>query len=122
MSVTATDPIADILSRMANVKKCGTAQWEAKCPSHDDRRASLSISKGSDGRVLLHCHAGCSVQAICSSLGIATRDLFLSQSPSSNGHAKKPRGRLVRAYDYVSGEGELVFQSCRYDPKGFSQR
>jgi phage/plasmid primase-like uncharacterized protein len=30
-----------------------------RCPSHDDARPSLSVSEGRDGRVLVHCHAGC---------------------------------------------------------------
>lgn len=31
----------------------------ARCPSHDDRTPSLSISTGKDDNVLLYCHAGC---------------------------------------------------------------
>ena len=30
-----------------------------RCPAHDDRRPSLSLSDGHDGRLLVHCHAGC---------------------------------------------------------------
>ena len=31
--------------------------WIAKCPSHDDRTASLSINDGQEGRLLLKCHS-----------------------------------------------------------------
>lgn len=34
--------------------------WIARCPAHDDRKPSLSISEGADGKVLICCHAGCS--------------------------------------------------------------
>ncbi|GGI09030.1 AAA family ATPase [Egicoccus halophilus] len=34
-------------------------QWEARCPGHDDRNPSLSITLGEDGYPKLHCHAGC---------------------------------------------------------------
>ena len=33
--------------------------WVARCPVHDDQKPSLSISSGKDGKVLVHCHAGC---------------------------------------------------------------
>lgn len=33
--------------------------WAAKCPCHNDRRASLSITEGEDGRLLMNCFAGC---------------------------------------------------------------
>ena len=35
------------------------AGWMARCPAHEDRKPSLSISSGRDGQVLVHCHAGC---------------------------------------------------------------
>ena len=35
------------------------AGWMARCPAHDDREPSLSISRGEDGKVLVRCHAGC---------------------------------------------------------------
>jgi hypothetical protein len=38
---------------------CAGKTWIARCPMHDDRRPSLSISSGRDGKVLVHCHAGC---------------------------------------------------------------
>ncbi len=46
------------------------------CPSHSDKSPSLSISSGSDGKILLNCHAGCTKEEICSSLGIEVADLF----------------------------------------------
>lgn len=51
--------------------------WKCQCPAHDDTTPSLSISVGTDGRLLLYCHAGCSVEAICSSIGHQVADLFI---------------------------------------------
>ena len=34
------------------------------CPAHDDKNPSLSISETSEGRILWHCHAGCSQEAV----------------------------------------------------------
>jgi hypothetical protein len=30
--------------------------------------------------------------------------------------------RISATYDYTDGDGELLFQAVRYEPKGFSQR
>jgi len=36
----------------------------ARCPAHDDRSPSLSLGEGQGGRLLLHCFAGCSFEAV----------------------------------------------------------
>lgn len=59
--------------------------WIAKCPAHDDRHPSLSISEGLDGRTLLKCHAGCETAAIASSLGLKLTDLFKDDRAPSRG-------------------------------------
>jgi hypothetical protein len=40
-----------------NARRCEDC-WSAKCPAHDDCRASLSIGLGDDNRVLVKRHAG----------------------------------------------------------------
>ena len=40
----------------------------ARCPTHDDRRPSLSLTDGDDGRLLARCHAGCEWPAILDAL------------------------------------------------------
>jgi phage/plasmid primase-like uncharacterized protein len=39
-----------------------------RCPAHDDKRPSLHVSEGRNGKVLVKCHAGCSQQAIIEAL------------------------------------------------------
>jgi len=112
-----SDPLQTILGRLAGVKQTGENQWQARCPAHDDRHASLSISCGDDGRVLLHCHAGCAVMAICQAAGIRLRDLFPKKKDALGG-----MGRIVAAYDYRDAQGQLVYQVVRFEPKDFRQR
>ena len=33
--------------------------WMARCPAHDDSTPSMSIKEIGDGKLLVHCHAGC---------------------------------------------------------------
>jgi len=49
--------------------------YSCRCPAHDDNSPSLSITP-KDGKVLLHCHAGCSFEQILSSLGLQKNDIF----------------------------------------------
>jgi hypothetical protein len=51
-------------------------QWYAKCPAHDDGDPSLSITRGVDGKVLLHCFAGCETDDVLRGLGLEWRDLW----------------------------------------------
>jgi len=47
--------------------------WIDRCPGHDDRTPSLSIKLAPDGRLLLHCHAGCRFEDILAAAGISGR-------------------------------------------------
>ncbi|WP_346705079.1 AAA family ATPase [uncultured Agathobaculum sp.] len=67
--------LQEILSRLHGVHGSGK-QYTARCPAHDDHNASLSIGQGDDGKILLHCHAGCDVENILSALGLKKADLF----------------------------------------------
>jgi phage/plasmid primase-like uncharacterized protein len=40
----------------------------ACCPCHDDRTPSLSVTDGQDGKLLVHCHAGCDGRKILQAL------------------------------------------------------
>jgi hypothetical protein len=71
-----TDPISNLLSRLDRVRQAGRG-WTAKCPSHEDRTASLSITGGEDGRVLIHCFAGCGAADVVSAAGLSVADLFV---------------------------------------------
>lgn len=105
-----------LLDKLQNVRKTPSG-WSARCPAHDDTTASLSIATGDDGRTLLHCHAGCTVDAILGKVGLTARDLF-----SANGNGKAPKKEIVATYDYRDETGNVVFQAVRFAPKDFRQR
>jgi putative DNA primase/helicase len=46
----------------------GGGGWTARCPAHHDRKPSLSINDGDDGKVLVCCHAGCTQDAVITAL------------------------------------------------------
>ncbi|NQV22937.1 MAG: AAA family ATPase, partial [Rhodopirellula sp.] len=62
----------------------------ACCPAHDDHHPSLSASEGKDGRVLLNCFAGCSIESVLAALSLTASDLFSAPSgPSVAGGSVK---------------------------------
>ena len=71
-----TAPIDLVLSRLDKVKAAGAGKWKACCPAHDDRAPSLSIREADDGKVLLHCWAGCFTADVLAAIGLTVRDLF----------------------------------------------
>ena len=68
-----------LLDRLEKVRKTGLGRWIACCPAHDDHNPSLALRELDDGRVLLHCFAGCSAHEIVTGVGLELRDLFPSQ-------------------------------------------
>src|SRR5262249_3267413 len=61
-------------------------EWIYQCPAHDDRKPSLSVREGADGKVLVCCHARCGFADIVQALGLRERDAF----PTTKG-----KGRLL---------------------------
>lgn len=108
-----------ILPRLKAVKR-SNGSATARCPAHDDQRASLSLSTGNDGRVLVRCHAGCSTPQIVAALGLTVRDLFPPDA-GSTGSATGSRIEVAH-YDYRDETDTLLYQVVRFDPKDFRQR
>ncbi len=106
----------EILARLKDVKRSGR-RWSAPCPAHRDSKPSLSITERA-GRILIHCHAGCTPEAVCRAAGIEVSDLFADDRPRARRSSKKVGAR----YDYTDQEGRLLFQVVRFEPKAFRQR
>lgn len=126
-------------------KRVGTkGDYLARCPAHDDRSPSLSISENADGKILMKCHAGCPQAAVMSAL--ESRGLW-EPPASTNGKppsvpvaARNGRGLTVpttpmkihadadaalaacglgkpdKTYPYPDGEGTLVGMVGRWNP------
>ena len=119
-SAGAAPPTSQVLAaleaRGCRPTKLGVG-WSARCPVHDDRRASLSIGVGEDDRVLLNCFAGCKTEDIVATLGLNMADLFADDSVT-----KSRERQFVTTYDYADRNQNLIFQVIRYQPKTFRQR
>ena len=106
----------------------------AKCPSHADGSPSLSIGEGKTG-IILKCFAGCSVESVCSALGLRVGDLFYESKSTLPAPAWTPiastetpddvpadKPTIETIYPYHNELGVEVFQVVRLKPKSFRQR
>ena len=121
--MNVSEVIKVLEARGCQPRRCGEG-WTARCPAHDDRNPSLSVDAGSGGRVLLHCHAGCSTESIVRALGLEMRDLmparasryvgFSQAKPSGNGRAFPTAEAAIESMDTLM-EGKAAWRSGRWD-------
>ena len=94
---------------------------QARCPCHDDKQASLTITKGRRS-ALLHCHAGCNFEDIIQKIGLKKQDLYFEERPPGSSWRAYVEGRehkrIEAVYDYVSSvNGEYTFTKIRMQDK-----
>ncbi|MFI7707625.1 toprim domain-containing protein [Nonomuraea sp. NPDC049480] len=104
------------------------ANRSARCPVHDDGKASVSVGTGHDGRVVFNCKAGCDNQAIVDALGIPWPALY---PPETRGRQQRdPDGwvpcldkghRKVAEYLYTDEHGATLYGVTRCNQKCFAQ-
>lgn len=66
----------NLIQRLDKVRKTGTDKWQASCPAHDDKGPSLAVRELDDGRVLIHCFAGCGAAEILDAVGLDFSELY----------------------------------------------
>ena len=122
--------IEEFLSRLQGVVETGANKWSACCPAHEDSNPSMSVTIGNNGGILVHCHAGCSPEAIVGAMGLKMSDL-MKDSPNAvrtsnlkkstkSGEAplpsfkapkkKRDYGKKVAEYDYQDADGKAIFR------------
>lgn len=70
----------DFIGRLEKVRKSGDRVWSARCPAHADKGPSLRITDD-DGKILIHCFAGCSAADVVAAVGVTLADLFPPRNP-----------------------------------------
>jgi hypothetical protein len=101
-----------LLDGLQGVRPTGPGRWVARCPAHEDRSPSLSVRELPDGRVLLHCFAGCATADVLDSIGLTLAALFPEPLPGSGpaggyppSHTRIPARDLL---DVISAEVTIV--------------
>lgn len=106
--------INKVLQAFAGVRSAGQNQWKARCPCHDDKKASLTI-KLDDDKILLHDFAGCDIKDILHSVGLNFDDLQPDKEKQPLQFWEKD---LIDKYDYKSEDGTYLYSKLRYERSG----
>lgn len=93
--------IDNLISRLDGSKRTGAGRYLAKCPAHEDSTASLSVRELDDGRILVHCFAGCDVHSVLGAVGLEMDALF----PEREIQHGKPERRPFPAADALRAVG-----------------
>jgi len=107
--------LADLAERL-QAKRVG-AQLMARCPAHEDKTASLSLSQGVDGRVLVKCHTGCATEDVLARLGLEMKDLYPSSDHPRPVTALPPPREYARE-DIRRWPGYVTEYEYRVGPAG----
>ena len=109
----------EILSHL-QVKKRYQDKAQCQCPAHDDRQASLTVTKGRDS-VLIHCHANCSIENVLLAAGLKMSDLFYQEKRTGSSWQayieSREKKKIEAVYNYVSSNGGYLFTKVRMQGK-----
>jgi hypothetical protein len=92
---------AKLIDRLDRIKQTAPGKWLALCPAHEDGSPSLSIRE-SDGKLLVHCFAGCGAVDVMEAVGLTMSDLFeapLGHHIAST-HSRIPASDLLVILDH----------------------
>ncbi len=98
-----------VLQRVEKARRSGPGKWVARCPAHEDKAPSLAIRETDDGRLLLHCFAGCSTDSVIGALGLQWSDL-MPPLPDGVHHMPKVRRpwNMGDALDVIDEESSVL--------------
>src|SRR5689334_9648540 len=67
---------ATLISGFEGVRRNRTGTYSGSSPANQDKSPSLAIREADDGRLLVHCFAGCSVEEVLDACGLTFSDLY----------------------------------------------
>lgn len=81
-------------------------------PAHEDRSASLSLSEGRTGYLLLHCFAGCAPVDVLAAVGLTMAALFPERTTPTNPEERKEARRFALESRWAAALSVLELEAC----------
>jgi hypothetical protein len=105
----------DVLDKLEVASRNGEKAMSF-CPAHDDRtNPSLSL-KAENGKLLMHCFAGCQPEDIVSEIGLQMKDLFVEGGGGSSIPPNTPaRLHAQSENSHANGQNERASGDARSD-------
>lgn len=99
-------------------EQLSSTSYRFHCPAHADNTPSLVVSDV-NGKVLLHCFAGCSyesiLQTIDSGVMLYTLDSVTEETPLY-------KRKIIKKYKYHDENGKYLYEKVKFNPKSFAIR
>lgn len=118
--VTDSEIYEENLRHFQIVRRHGDSA-QCRCPSHPDKQASLTISKGRKC-TLFRCHAGCTLEDILAAAGLEKKDTFyeseIREMDWKRYIERREHRKIEAVYNYVSSvTNSYVFTKIRLEGK-----
>lgn len=78
-----SNQLDNFLSRLQKVRRTGKDSYIACCSAHADKSPSMTIREVEEGKILVHCFAGCGIDEIVDAVGISLSDLMPDRAPDT---------------------------------------
>lgn len=109
--------LEEIIQKFNNAKKIKPNSYQCCCPTHNDKKASLTIT-ASNNIILLHCHAGCATKDIIKKVGLNMSDLYNNKNRKIYNN-KINKLNIEKEYFYKNINNEISYKSIRCTDKQF---
>ncbi len=107
-----------IASSLGKFKRSPNGWYKTICPLHDDKKPSLGIIDGERGQVGFNCLAGCDSKDLAQYFNEKGFQVYEEKIEEIKPVQKQQKKEICR-YQYISHEGELLFEKIRFEPKEF---
>lgn len=95
-----------VLHRLERAQRSGHG-WRADCPIGHKTHGTLSVAQGDDGRVLLHCFAGCSAGDVLGALGLNLADVMPARLRDDSPDARRSARERFRVASLTAAAGVI---------------
>jgi hypothetical protein len=109
-------PVERVLALLDNVKRNGRGAT-ARCPVHDDRHNSLTVSEGDTQPVVFDCKVGCESAAVLAAIGLTWADVCEPSNGRGGGGSLSSRRPFEHSNSSAGGLTLATYGAAKLIPE-----